>query len=478
MFFLKKISSFFKYSSTNCNVKNCTNRHYNLLMCKSHYDTYISDSKIESIQEKVFKYNFNKTTFKEKLIYLLHYLIHYTTAIHVYYIEHFPLESIFLFHYKKVLNGKNQKFTRHQFINDFDFEENVELQYLKTKFNSPDAHKPLEKFIAEDDSINFPKFFMITSFFTIICYFILTTFLPEKFSISKLSFFTLLMFILSIYWYFNSKSLFNLKNIFQMAYENNLFKNKEDNDEFVTTSLPRINKINGKGELTSMQLGLINASILSTFGKMIYENWSNGVLQIFFTLIVGVFLLIIGINTHITSQYRILSHSSIIKLCKYKMQFSLYDLDKSAGITELKKFLRSSLLYLLTSLSIISFLILTTLNNKFTHEIYFILVILVSFLFFEIFNTINIIKLSNQIKIQFNEEINKELSILDKSKTNSKFQKAEFINDLKLNLFLDSRMWLKLLRNFAIFLITFLINKYHEEIIDFIRNIWIKLGYV
>jgi len=159
MFFLKRIFPLFKYSQKTCNIKDCKKEHYELFLCKNHYDQYISNPKIHSIQSKVYKYNVLKLNLKDKLIYFLNFFIHYTTTIHFYYIEHFPLESLFLFHRKKILNEETKNFTKEQFIKDFDFDENKELQYIKTHFKIDDADKPLQDFISKENNPTNTKIF-------------------------------------------------------------------------------------------------------------------------------------------------------------------------------------------------------------------------------------------------------------------------------------------------------------------------------
>ncbi|WP_179005890.1 hypothetical protein [Winogradskyella forsetii] len=472
MFFFKKISTHFKYSIKTCNIKNCKRKHYDLLLCENHYEQYIISPKIHAIQSKVYKYNFLKLNLKDKLIYILNFFIHYTTTIHIFYIEHFPLESLFLFHRNKVLKEENRNYTKEQFIEDFNFDENIELQYLKTLFKTDDADKPLQDFIYKKNNPLVPKYFSIGSFAITIAYILLSAYMPDKFSNSKISVLIFLMLFLSVYWYFNSKSIVNLKNILKLAYDNKLLKKKKKNEKFIRLSLPRINKINNRGELTANNLGFTFGIVLLVIGKSIYENWEKGFFVVSFIFIIGIVLLFSTLNAHLTTQIRMLSHTSITNLSKNKIQFKLYELNELSGINELRLFLRNSLSFLLVNIFMFSFLVFLVLSKQHNTETILIVVFTCLFIFFEFYNIYKILKLSNKIKVQFNAAIKNELSNLDDSTSISKFKKAEFINKLKLNLFVDVKMWFNLLRNFLIFLITYLIYEHDNEIIEFIRNFY------
>jgi len=276
--------------------------------------------------------------------------------------------------------------------------------------------------------------------------------------------------LLSVYWYLNSKSIINLKNILKLAYKNKLLK--KENEKFIQLLLPRINKINNRVELTANNTGYIFGIIILAIGKSLYQNWEKGFFVISFIFVIGIILLISSVNAHITTQFRMLTHTTIKNLCKSKIQFKLYELDKLSGINELRLFLRNCLSFLIVNIFMFSFTLLIMLSKQFDTETILLMTFISLFILLELYNIFTIFKLSNQVKVQFNSEIKNELSNLNESTSNSKFKKAEFINKLKLNLFVDVKMWINLIRNFFIFLITYLIYKYDKEIIEFIRKFY------
>jgi len=135
-----------KYSTEICNVKNCNNKFHKILLCKKHYDRYIIDEKINLIQTNVFNYSIEKKTFSDYLKLFFYSLFHHTFNIHVYYIEHFPLESIFLYHYRKINIKNNEYYELNQFIEDFDYEQNYKVRNLKSLFKTKDSNKRLLEF--------------------------------------------------------------------------------------------------------------------------------------------------------------------------------------------------------------------------------------------------------------------------------------------------------------------------------------------
>lgn len=473
MFFLKTISTFFRYSTSICNIKNCQNEHFDLLLCEKHFDIYITNAEVNKIQSNVYKYNFSKFEFNDKLLYARNYLIHYITGIHIKYIEHFPLESLFLYHYKSANNSESSDFLIQQFIEDFDFEENSELQYLKTKFKVVDSDKPLRAFISKNDNFKVSKYFVAVSYILTVLYILLIAISPEKFKIPKLSFLFPLLILFSMSWTLNERSLKTLKQIFALAYGNKLFKLKKDNEKFIVSTLPKINKINNREEFIWTNGGATIAIISVTIGKIIYENWDKDFIILILIAISGVMFAIITFNAYCASIYRVLTINSIKYLNQNDIKFDFYDLEKAAGIKELKIFLRSSILHVVLNLAMLIFIVLLV-QTKVDLHYNFIHSLIILLLLFELYNIYQILKVARRINLQFKTEIRDEISKLNIMKSTLKFRKADVINKLKLNLFFNATFWSKFIWNFILFLTTYLINKYDQEIIEFIKNVYIN----
>jgi hypothetical protein len=107
----------FKYNLHQCNVENCDKKVEDLLLCKLHHEEYIIDEKSKEIQTNITNWAKGDRNIKLRLIFIKYYLLHYIFFLKVYYMEHYPLESIFLYHYK-ILKNKLSLETKEKSVNN------------------------------------------------------------------------------------------------------------------------------------------------------------------------------------------------------------------------------------------------------------------------------------------------------------------------------------------------------------------------
>jgi hypothetical protein len=131
-----------------CNIKSCNRKQDKKLLCAEHYRDYISDSNIADQISRLNRIVFKKKSKKDAYKYYKNFILHHVTGVHVPYIEHFPLETIFLYHEKTFLQGKESDLSvsREQFISNFDWEWNVYMDRLKVKSDSSQFFEPFKKF--------------------------------------------------------------------------------------------------------------------------------------------------------------------------------------------------------------------------------------------------------------------------------------------------------------------------------------------
>ncbi|MGN0214205.1 MAG: hypothetical protein ACI4AH_05285 [Muribaculaceae bacterium] len=120
-----------KYSTTHCNIKGCHNGIFKYHMCQEHYKQYVCNSIVSTICEEYDNFENDKASLRLKLKRISHFLIHYSFNIPKYFVEHFPLEHVFLGNLEWI---KKQKSVDNKFVNtliaDFDYKENENLPVL------------------------------------------------------------------------------------------------------------------------------------------------------------------------------------------------------------------------------------------------------------------------------------------------------------------------------------------------------------
>jgi len=168
-----------KYDSETCNIKNCKNKQKDLFLCKYHYNIYVLDNEILNKLARLKRIVDKRATFKDKLTYYIYYFFHYLTGIHVAYIEHFLLETIFEHYKKKLYKENNYPFTIEQFVSNFDYQENRYLDDIKVHFETKSFYEPIKLFVDNKDE-NKPTII----YFSLILFALLITLISEFYGVN------------------------------------------------------------------------------------------------------------------------------------------------------------------------------------------------------------------------------------------------------------------------------------------------------
>ncbi|MGO9482425.1 MAG: hypothetical protein ACLP05_11680 [Candidatus Kryptoniota bacterium] len=88
------------YRAHRCNISGCDEEVFDLLLCKTHFDRYITDDIAKKIQAVIAKAVLHTEGVKQKAIRRIFIMAHYIFSVHVPFAEHYPLESLFLYHYR------------------------------------------------------------------------------------------------------------------------------------------------------------------------------------------------------------------------------------------------------------------------------------------------------------------------------------------------------------------------------------------
>lgn len=251
-----------KYNNKTCNIKNCRNDHYKTFLCKQHYKKYVINERIKCILDRQYRLKLGIGNYRDWGVYIINNFFHHTLNISLYYVEHFPLETLFHYHYKNVSVKNNKYYTGEEFIEDFDYENNLRIGYLKTHLKSKDSQDAILKFV-EEPLPEIPKRFSIL-FIIFAVFFFGTKFymketIPAKETFTKIS---LIGFILIPAVYFGKKYLDNCKQILKAALENNLYASTSDNNQFLEDCESIFNRIRIYGENKLSCIGAIIAIMI------------------------------------------------------------------------------------------------------------------------------------------------------------------------------------------------------------------------
>ena len=461
-----------KYNADICNIKNCDNKQDEYFICKKHKKQYVTDSKLISTLERRKRIIEGNSTLKDKLYYALYFLIHYATGIHVKYIEHFPNETIFLYHLSSVYQEKNKKFTTEEFITDFEFEENYEIDSLKVNFSKSDYKVPLREYSDNKIGNNILKFYAIAFLlYTIILIavnlFSLKSFLNSVFIQLELVFF-LSYFIIKRGIIFFNKS----KELLKLALDDNLYHSKKDNKDFVIESHNTLNKIKSLDENKFIIYGgLVGVSIFGIV-SFVTQNLDQG--NSLLSTLINSPLVLASIFMGLILFSYIWNNRFIIPLVRRirnkKIKFKIYNLSGNLGISILRDFLKTlsnyNLVIILTYVSIEYFFRI----SKFYLVLSYLLLFLISW---NMVSYYFIFKIQAFLKNQFNSEVNKEKIRLEDSKARDRFEKHNFLNELKFELFPIRKTIVRIFNLMYPFIISYIIMKHDHTIMEFAEKVFI-----
>src|SRR5882672_9577616 len=131
------------YRVDRCNISGCDREVFDLLLCKTHFDRYITDDTARKIQTAILRAVLGTESAKQMAVRRLMVVAHYLFSAHIPFAEHYPLESLFLYHYPpralevvrfarrqgdKALNEEQRRY----------WDQTVEfLRHLRSDFNHP-----------------------------------------------------------------------------------------------------------------------------------------------------------------------------------------------------------------------------------------------------------------------------------------------------------------------------------------------------
>lgn len=452
-----------KYNTELCNIKDCKNKQKSLFLCQYHYNIYVIDNDLKDKLARLERIVHNKATLKDKLTYYRFYHYHYLTGIHVAYIEHFPLETIFE-HYKKGLYKENKyPFTIEQFVSNFDYKDNRYLDDIKVHFDTKSFYDPIELFANNKDE---NKFTLVYSILMIIVSLIIIVagffeiILPyeEPLKTTIISLFVGIGIIHSGIFFSNQS-----KTIINDSIEKKLFRESEENKLFLKKSHRDIQRIRTMEENLWQMKGAMTFSILFFIIKTIKENDTHSNLSmILFTLIT----LILGYNIKVLFSV-IWENRYIITIIRHfdnlNFNIQLYTKNKSLGINNLKKFINAITLY--NSFVIIGIIIVLFIGKFRGNQIPIPIKIFIWLYTIRNFTSIRFInRLIKSLKLQFNNLKQLELGSLSSKSSASSITKYEFIDKLRLNIFINKRVIKEILLYILPIILSIIIAVFDEQI--------------
>lgn len=471
-----------EYNHKQCNIKSCSNKQSKNLLCSYHNNIYIKSAKIENKIQRLEKLVIGEANLKDKLVYYRNFFIHYTTGIHVPYIEHFPMETLFLYYLPKIHRDElpDNSFTIEQFISNFDYPENSYLDNIKVKENTTQFKVPFIAFASSKEKYNKAVWFGILWLFFFMVYTFLNSmieFIPYKqywtgIILILLNCFTVL--ITGIYFINSSKILI------ADAISNNLLNTPAKNREFLKNSHPFIEKIRTMEENLWFFYGILTAAI----GRLIYDGYKNiqsgsskeytiyFAYSIIATILVFLIIKTIWNNRHLLKIVRRIPTDSL--------RFDLYEKNRNIGLSSVMSFYRSMAAYNLTVIVAYIFSIMYT--RSVNIEMGFAPILIVSFFFAWNFSSPFILAFNfHKIKKAFQLKRLNEMKRLQNLTSASSIIKYDFLENLKLK-FLPPIKILKTILTVTLYLtpiiMSYLIPKYQYyldnkivEIIDIIKNL-------
>jgi len=459
------------YDLNKCNIKDCNQKHYKYLLCKKHFTKYIFNAEAELIQSLIYRRATNSLNKIDILKIFINNIIHHIFLIRVYYVEHHPLESLFLINYRKNKELIKSDNTTKRFISDFDYDDNVYIPNLKSSYNTDDSNKYIEKFIdnkSEKKLISYYIFFFVvfSSIYFIINY--LTKIKienSENYLIIVTGFFLGIPLIYSGYNY-----ILKMKDVLSMAMNNNLYLNEEDNELFLKKNQSLINRLNRNYEKKAYLDGVFLWGGIFCIKSHISGINDLSTESFIVLLFLDIIILLLAILFFKLSWRMFFLIHFVNRFIKQNFKFDLYDNDKSLGLTHIKSFFRSILIYnIILILSFYSFVAPLFHDQILTFYVlnFFFLGGNISSLYFLTRLYIWISKQFNELKKQQLEEI-KTLPFLERQ------EKFKFLNDLNLNLVHN---WNFKMKNIY-FLIPLIIKEIIERNSEFLLNFFKSIGLV
>lgn len=463
----------FNYSNDKCSIKNCSNKHNSLLLCKKHYQRYITDEKIKKIQTNVYRNNFGVKTKRDYLRNYLYGFIHYSTAIHLYYIEHFPLESIFIYHSKSIYKENQQEFTIDEFIKDFNYSENHEINDIKLHFDQKSYADGVKKFTATKEKNKIKNRIYLISFTIFII--ILYASYHYSYQLHNNRNYVALSIIFFLFFSIVKSGLDyteTIKSLFEKLLKGKMYVNAIDNEKIIKKSSFLINRLYTRHELRYGIFGIIISNGLIFVVADIYTYWNKSFIYnaINSTLIICSTFMILIIYSVMSKNLSSLLITRRFHNAEFNLK--LYSLNKESGIKTEKYYFRKLLIYNF-------FVIITSLFSFYLmmkYKVAFFYILLFSYYVnWNFVSTFFIFKMNFMYSSQFKKLIILEKKKLDESTAKDRFEKFRFLENLKLNFLYDNNSLKAYVKYLIPFIISYIIMKKDNFIFNLLKSIWNKL---
>lgn len=461
-----------EYTAEKCNIRNCERHHYKTFLCDYHYSKYITNSEIQSYLERLERLINGNSSWKDKCIFWRNGIVHYTTYLSTYYIEHFKLETLFTYHYKNTDLNNNPPFDPEEFIHDFDYEENDRMGFVRTSVNARDSQDRILKFVEESILPNNIGQIYIFLYLLFLLLYIVSWHLNIK---SHQAFFIVLVALsLGYPILITGKGYINgCREILKQAIENNLYKKIEENNKFILSCESIFNRRQLYRELIpgygGYMLALISISLYSLRSKIIGQPWYEWVL-IFFMIVTALYafrwlLKVLWVNYFFMPLSR--------RFQNEELNFQLYNLNQSFGMEVFKTYIRRLFLYDLIVIFSLYTLLPFVRDQGGIVALFGILFFITGWNFSSLF--IFIPKLIKLIRHQFKNAVKDEKNRLSNSNEIDRFNKYEFLEKLKPKILFDFKIIKTFLLACVPFIIGYILDHIDREITVTLLHFWQSL---
>lgn len=479
-----------KYSLDNCNIVNCNKKAYKLFLCQEHYDQYIIDEKIARIQSMLYAEQRRTLTLRDKIDLYTSRVFHGVFFLRTYFIEHFPLESLFLYHYnyqtKRLFREKDRKDARDKLFKltqDFAYNNHpyiLKIKYMLTVVDKKLSTNNLEEITLSDlikGLIAFtPSSFLFRTFILLLAILAVGVLSNARQVIIQIFFnlnfyyVTLGLFVLSGAVYYILKFIYSIDPLINQAFSKTLFEKQEDNVHFLSQFQYAKSALTGTIEfLKTYRFWVVLSWLYSSF-KIISKSHLNYI-EIIVSLIIN--LLLINLLFRLFSVYPVYSRISpqIWRMPKKHFFIDIYNLDRRSNVGAL---IDTNNYYIMSNLYIIIFIWFLIAALHLYSIVYIIFALLITLL--RLISLEHSYSLYKNIKCEIRDSINNEANNLDKLSFAEKQEKYEFISRLKTYPILSDRfkrISLGLIGYVAIPFLFLLLDKHYsfiEKLIVLIRN--------
>ena len=361
----------FEYKNLTCNIKNCNNPSNEYLICDVHREKYISDNKIDRIQILISKMYYNSISLKERSMIFLFNLIHYTTTYHIYFVEHFPLESLFLYHKKKLFTNyrtymqTNDNILKDkilldasELVKDFNFEENIFLNDILQLINKLCVNTQKVNYDSLDDLLIYseikaiimnPKLFKYLLLISFLFYFVTKLFDIQLVYLFSIDFkYILLIAFLGLGWVNNGlKYIFSLDSLVTKAYHQKLYEDEKSNEEFIESYINLKKKVVKDSEFRASYIGSFVGTCVLPIYFFIKELISVqlSISCILLSIVVCLISIILFYSYYCTYPLMTSFSRFIDDIYPEKFLMQLYAPDKSFNVEEIKQTLLYNIIF-------------------------------------------------------------------------------------------------------------------------------------